>query len=817
MVENSRKVKDYNSSEAGVKRKSKRNLKTKKGLLGSGDKDHSSSSEPKKTRNIKDAYPKGHVVVEDHHSKKSQKVCTTDVQALESVRGQGLTASATSVLRKKVNPELANYFYQIANLFESNSIDLEEKPVVCGSALEETRGEELGLATDVVLSHTLQILLEGCDFGALCRFLLSSADVFSHIATDKCGSHVAETALKSLFAHLEDPDARSAIEDTLRKICEAVVVDSASVMSSPYGSHVLRSLICLCKGVAVDSLEEYHVTKSSSVLAERLNVKHSQSRGKNPYQSQHGFPDTFKFLVMEMLRQAEDEIATLCANKYSSFVMQTALKLLVGDEEGLLHVILLILGCSKERDPGDCLIDTADAPSILSMLEDTSSSHLLEVILEVAPENLYDEILTKVFRGSLAKIATHHCGNFVIQALLSSAKSQVQVDSIWEELHALFMQLLETGKSGVVASLLAACHRLQTHGQECCQTLANAVCSGSDFPSAIVPRMLFLERYFSSKVSSWEWPSGEKMHVVGCLILQVIFRFPKKMIQPYIRSILSMDADHVVQTARDAGGGRVLEAFLCSDSSAQQKIKVIGKLQDCFGELSLNPCGSFTVEKCFDASDLSLKETIAWELLAVRTQLSKTKHGPFIIKKLDIDGLEARPEQWTRRQANKEHTYREFQAAFGSDKEIQEGDSHSSAKKKHRRPREQMVAQEGGGGGNGDDARRLSTCEASEFPGLGTSLAKLGFPDAKKDLKRKRPAGLVEGGGGKTFKKNIVDIGSGKERSLTAPASLADYASKEQLTAGEVRSLFQGSMQRESRLPSAEKKKKIPFLRQQRH
>lgn len=59
--------------------------------------------------------------------------------------------------------------------------------------------------------------------------------------------------------------------------------------------------------------------------------------------------------------------------------LQTALKLLVGDEEGLLRVILVVLGCPKERAPGDCMIDTADAPSILNMLEDTSSSHLLEV------------------------------------------------------------------------------------------------------------------------------------------------------------------------------------------------------------------------------------------------------------------------------------------------------------------------------------------------------------------------------------------------------------------------------------------------------
>lgn len=128
------------------------------------------------------------------------------------------------------------------------------------------------------------------------------------------------------------------------------------------------------------------------------------------------------------------------------------------------------------------------------------------------------------------------------------------------------------------------------------------------------------------------------------------------------------------------------------------------------------------------------------------------------------------------------------------------------------------MAQEGGG--NGDGARRRSASEASEFPVLETpSLAKLGFPDAKKDPKRKRARGLVDGGGGKAFLKNAAaDTGSGKERPLTAPASLADFASKERLTAGEVRSLFQGSMQREARLPPAEKKKeKIPFLRRQRH
>lgn len=51
----------------------------------------------------------------------------------------------------------------------------------------------------------------------------------------------------------------------------------------------------------------------------------------------------------------------------------------------------------------------------------------------------------------------------------------------------------------------------------------------------------------------------------------------------------------------------------------------------------MHPSGSFMVEKCFMSSNVSLRETIMLELLAVRTELSKTKHGPHLLRKLDVD------------------------------------------------------------------------------------------------------------------------------------------------------------------------------------
>lgn len=47
--------------------------------------------------------------------------------------------------------------------------------------------------------------------------------------------------------------------------------------------------------------------------------------------------------------------------------------------------------------------------------------------------------------------------------------------------------------------------------------------------------------------------------------------------------------------------------------------------------------GSFTVEKCFNTSNISLQEAIVAELLAVCSDLSKTKQGPHLMRKLDVD------------------------------------------------------------------------------------------------------------------------------------------------------------------------------------
>ncbi|XP_049934410.1 pumilio homolog 23 isoform X2 [Nymphaea colorata] len=541
-------------------------------------------------------------------------------------------------LRKKVDSDTVKYFSEIGSLLEGSEMDFEQISAICSNALEETRGKELQLASDKILSRVVERLLENSSLGELCGFLRSCAPHFPDIAVDQAGSHVAETALKSLSNFLHDEDCYSAVEHTLAKVCQEVAAVSGRIMLSSYGSHVFRSLLCVCKGTKLDDSEKIHVLKRTSSLAERLSVKSVRLAGNYLTQDRQGFPELFKCLIGGILGYARDNIADLQVSSYSSLVLQTMLKLLAGDDQELFNVIPILLGCNHSSAAKDEeYLETAKIHEILVLLKDTAFSHLMEVILEVAPDTLYNEIFLRVFRGSLFEISSHNSSNFVSQALLSSVRHEDQVSLIWEELGSHFKDLFKMRKSGVVASLLAACRRLHTHEKQCSRALVGAVLSESESPSCIVPRIIFLENYFSSEeMTSWSWPRGMKISVLGCLILQTIFSYPSKYIQPFVSSMIALEAGLVLQVAKDASGGHILESFISSNVSVKRKYKLIAKLEGHFGELALLSSGSFTVEKCFTCGSLSLKELIVSELSSVQIALSRTKHGPHVLKKLDV-------------------------------------------------------------------------------------------------------------------------------------------------------------------------------------
>jgi nucleolar protein 9 len=47
--------------------------------------------------------------------------------------------------------------------------------------------------------------------------------------------------------------------------------------------------------------------------------------------------------------------------------------------------------------------------------------------VKVAPDGLRNGMIVGTLKGELFAISSHHCGNYVVQALISSAKTSDQV------------------------------------------------------------------------------------------------------------------------------------------------------------------------------------------------------------------------------------------------------------------------------------------------------------------------------------------------------------------------------------------------------
>lgn len=59
--------------------------------------------------------------------------------------------------------------------------------------------------------------------------------------------------------------------------------------------------------------------------------------------------------------------------------MQTALKLLVGNDDDLMHAILAIFGHSEQNVSKESFFNSANMQETIELFKDTSSSHLFEV------------------------------------------------------------------------------------------------------------------------------------------------------------------------------------------------------------------------------------------------------------------------------------------------------------------------------------------------------------------------------------------------------------------------------------------------------
>lgn len=572
-------------------------------------------------------------------------------------------------IRKKVDAETMQYFAEISSLLGTGSliIDTEERATLIANALEETHGKELELACEKSCSRVLEMLVLSSDATQVASFLHRTSPFFPSISIDAAGSHVAEALLKSAAALLHDYDREATwfrtLNQALNLICQVVGERATDMMSNCYGSHVVRSLLSLLSGVTFEASDKRTGGHSGGLLGR---LSHTQNRADIPKQDDIIFPQLLQPLVERLLEAARRNTLQLCRDPFAGPVLQAMLKILAGDASTVAKAIRILLGCNTEKinKQGNTLEDVS-SENLKQLMFDNSSSHLVEVMLEVAPDALYMEMFQQILIHHILEYALHQSANFVVQALITSVRNRNQADLLFAELRPNFWTLIKEMRSGIITSILQACKRFHSNEQEVCRSLANAINLENASPSCLVPRLLFLESYARSNGSKdWNPDFGKKMSVLGCAMLQLIFSYPEECNQQFWLSLVSMESVDILVTIKDPGGCHVVESFLSSGAPWKHKNRLMSKLKGHFAELASHMLSSFTLEKCFSVAKIDLKEAIASELASVQTELAKTKHGPHLIKKFDIMGYSRMPDQWRMRIISKQGTLKAYADVF---------------------------------------------------------------------------------------------------------------------------------------------------------
>ncbi|KAI8391327.1 armadillo-type protein [Radiomyces spectabilis] len=579
----------------------------------------------------------------------------------------------------EIDEQMLGYFKNVEKMLDDPQFETaEDQRLFVDSVYCEVEGNELRLTTNYSCSLILEKLLKISNAFQLRVFMdkLSgrSVELFAH----RFASHVCQTLI-TLAADVvereviegkpaEGPEPQDesqgvllSMEELVLGMCEDIKPVVGGLISQQFASHVIRYLLFLLAGKRVDEMGDrkgrLRSKKSAKYKTENNDTLTKASAHASSTRSvPASFKNMFRTLSTELaINSSETEVRTLSVHQVANPVLQLLLEMQEDDEEGqkaktvlldrILWGIVTDVDSTAESKDRDSWFET--------LIRDSVGSHLLEVIAKVAPTPVYNKIYTTYLRNKLEKFSLHPIANFVIQHLLTNARSPQQFDMMVQELSGSFEKLIKGGKYGVIRSLIEASVTLKTSEKEILRSLTDALHmpenqDRKEFVNCVM-RMWNLEDWTNS-------PEEDKrnlrnFHLQGSLILQAIVKMPAEHNNLVISSFLSQNPDTTFRWCFSPVGSRAYQSILSSpEVNIKIKRKVLRNLEGRYVDLAKDKFGSHIVEQCWSVADIDMKERIANELLKRERELSEHYIGKCILWTCKIGQFKRKREDWVERE-----------------------------------------------------------------------------------------------------------------------------------------------------------------------
>ncbi|KAM7341862.1 nucleolar protein 9 [Cochliomyia hominivorax] len=596
-----------------------------------------------------------------------------------------------------------NYFINILDTMKNGFEDIEEKVNMANNVFEQTKDQEVYLASNQIVCKALENLLGFVDAEQLETYFETFADSFRPICSDRFASHVLQKMVEIAFLRTISKDQLKKDDNEIKESKEDKEEDETPLAKKPKlnkdvlseenynletefshehkincGNFVLR-----VGKFMLNNLEDFvwdscanHIMRTCMLCLSGIHVPKVafEKGGANIAKNRkiYEVPGEWHEVAKEFAQRLEmwPQFSDFPYEEHSSallgvicvalkvidknmlkhlgkrILMEALLKVDVDDDEKLKKIEILDDEEEKADNPneeqGSEEATSKNAPKLPKVFEYQSSVILLETLLVVAGPKLLTQLYAMLFTNKLAILAQQASTNFAVQKLLMSIKEKEDFENIFQELQDHIEELLKIGHTGVITALSSACLRLQTKQAQLIAALQNALHISGDKER--------LKSFFLCllKLKPFEILQQDKtnfVHLHGSLIIQDILRFNKPIFM--VNCILETTPDYLVTVFNTPNGSHICDVFLQSKFIGEKsREKLLKHLEGFYVDLAITKFGSRVIESCFGAAQDGQKSKIVKELAAKSNMLKGSQFGKVINSKLRVDTYRLSADQW---------------------------------------------------------------------------------------------------------------------------------------------------------------------------
>jgi nucleolar protein 9 len=368
------------------------------------------------------------------------------------------------------------------NMEEDDSDDEEQLDLLVNNVHEEISGQQAGLSIDKSASVILEKLLTLSTPAQLRQFGASLRGYFLFLSSHRFGSHVLQKFMTlaptvvSWDQHVLSASQKKTEEGEKKEgtdgppiTMEAILIDLCDEVGDKWiqlgkdlcGTHVMRSLLHSLTGrISVAN------NKTGSYTGKKKKKKKSGSKGKGRKkkgvaeydekyfnnssnaipEKTHEIPsswsETLSNIIQSVSAKPAKDLYDMTFDTNASPILQLLMTLGSDKEDETDSLIRRILDwdelvayeqrCAEKKQQSH--IDGTELEQFRSwvddMIRDTCSSHVLEVILQSSSDELFADLLDRIFSAHIAKYAKLPICNYVIQQLITCVRSSEQLERV---------------------------------------------------------------------------------------------------------------------------------------------------------------------------------------------------------------------------------------------------------------------------------------------------------------------------------------------------------------------------------------------------